>query len=247
MTSRSQMRDLAALWSAVSKSPLLWLTVTLITYWAAEAVYTRTGRAWLNPVLTSIGVVVGALLLTQTPYEDYFASVQLIHLLLGPATVALAVPLYRRVDRLRQMTGPILGALLIGSLVAIGSAVGIGSLLSASPEALLSMAPKSVTTPIAMGVSEKIGGLPALTAVLVILTGITGAVTSKYILDLLHIDDHSIRGFAIGVAAHGIGTARAFQMDEEAGAFSGLGMGLNGILTAIVVPILVDLLRLTPP
>ncbi|MGC9467018.1 MAG: LrgB family protein [Anaerolineae bacterium] len=237
------MRDLATVWDALSSSPLLWLTVTLITYRAAEAAYDRLGFAWLNPVLISIVIVVATLLVTQTSYEDYFAGVQLIHLLLGPATVALAVPLYHRIERLRQMTGPIVGALLVGSCVAVGSAVAIGWLLGASPATLLSLAPKSVTTPIAMGVSEKIGGLPSLTAVLVILTGIVGAITAEPVLNLLRVEDHSIRGFAVGVAAHGIGTARAFQMDDEAGAFSGLGMGLNGILTAVLVPIFVDLVR----
>jgi putative effector of murein hydrolase len=122
--------------------------------------------------------------------------------------------------------------------------VGLGRLLGASTPTLLSLAPKSVTTAIAMGVSEKIGGLPPLTAVLVILTGIIGAVSARYLLDLLRVRDQSIRGFAIGLASHGIGTARAFQMDEEAGAFSGLGMGLNGILTALLIPLLAKLLGL---
>jgi len=118
------------------------------------------------------------------------------------------------------------------------SAVGIAYALGASPEVVRSLAPKSVTIPIAMGVSDKIGGLPSLTAVLVMATGIIGAVSATFLLNLLRIRDYTVRGFATGVAAHGIGTARAFQVSQEAGAFSALGMGLNGVLTAIMVPVL---------
>ncbi len=129
-------------------------------------------------------------------------------------------------------------ALVAGSLVAVVSAVGIAWLLGASRETVLSLAPKSVTIPIAMGVAEKIGGLPSLTAVLVMATGIIGAVSATSLLNLLRIRDYTVRGFATGVAAHGIGTARAFQVNQEAGAFAALGMGLNGVLTAIMVPVL---------
>ena len=225
-------------------SALLWLSVTLGTYTAAEWVYKRTGITWLNPVLTAIAALSAILVITGTPYDTYFASTQLIHFLLGPATVALAVPLYNRISKVQQLSGPVGVALLGGSLAAIFSAVGLGALLGASPPTLLSLAPKSVTTPIAMGVSQQIGGIPALTAVLVILTGILGAVIAPYLLDVLRIEERSVRGFAIGLAAHGLGTARAFLVDEETGAFAGLGMGLNGILTALIVPILVDLLGL---
>jgi predicted murein hydrolase (TIGR00659 family) len=225
-------------------SPLLWMSVTLGIYAIADWVYKRTGLAWLNPVLTAIAALSAILVVTRTPYETYFAGTQLIHFLLGPATVALAVPLYNRIRKVQQLFGPLMIGLLAGSLAAIGSAVGLGSLLGASPPTLLSLAPKSVTTPIAMGVSEQIGGIPSLTAVLVIVTGIIGAVGAKYLLDAMRIEEPSIRGFAIGLAAHGLGTARAFMMDEETGAFAGLGMGLNGILTAVIVPILVDLVGL---
>ena len=183
--------------------------------------------------------------MSGTPYERYFERVQLIHLLLGAATVALAVPLYTYVRRLREHAVPLLIALFLGSITAALSALGIGALLGAERTTLLSLAPKSVTTPIAMGVAETIGGLPSLTAVLVILTGILGGVIAAPLLRWLRITDPSARGFAIGLASHGIGTARAFQMDEETGAFSGLGMGLNGILTALIIPILVTLLGLS--
>lgn len=232
-------------WSALIRAPLFWLTVTLLVYQAAQWLQTRTRSAWLNPVLISIMAVAAILMISGTPYDEYAQATQLIHLLLGPATVALAVPLYHRVGRLKYLLGPIAGALVVGALTAVLSAVALGKLLGASDLALLSLAPKSVTTAIAMGITEEIGGLPSLTAVLVILTGIVGAVGGKPILDLLRIEDPSTRGFAIGLASHGIGTARAFQIDEETGAFSGLGMGLNGILTATIIPVLVQLLGLT--
>ena len=161
-----------------------------------------------------------------------------------PATVALAVPLYLQFDRLKKLALPLAGALLAGSVTAIVSAVGIAWLLGAADATLLSVAPKSVTAPIAMGIAEKIGGIPSLTAVLVIMTGVSGAMMAKYVLDALRITDHGVRGFAVGVAAHGIGTARAFQVSEQAGAFAGLGMGLNGLVTAILMPLLLTLWRL---
>ncbi len=225
-------------------SGLLWLSVTLGVYAIADWIYRRTGITWLNPVLTAIAALSVILVVTRTPYDTYFAGTQLIHFMLGPATVALAVPLYNRIRKVQQLFAPIMIGLLVGSLAAIISAVGLASLLGASSPTLLSLAPKSVTTPIAMGVSEQIGGIPSLTAVLVIITGIIGAVGAKYVLDILRIEEPSVRGFATGLAAHGLGTARAFMIDEESGAFAGLGMGLNGILTAVIVPILVDLIGL---
>ncbi len=235
---------LLSVWNDLAQTPLLWLTVTLVIYQIASWLYRRANfMALLNPVLVAIVLVVIVLLVTRTPYQVYFDGAQFVHFLLGPTTVALAVPLYGYIQKLRQRAFPILGALLAGSVTAIVSAVGMGQFLGLADLTLRSLAPKSVTTPIAMGVSEKIGGLPALTAVLVILTGILGAVTAEYILRFLRIRDPSIRGFTIGLASHGIGTARAFQMDEETGAFSGLGMGLNGVVTAFLAPFLMKLLR----
>ena len=227
----------------LATGPLLWLTLTVGVYWLAMALYRRSRAfALLNPVLVSALLMVVVLRLTKTSYQVYLEGARFLHFLLGPATVALAVPLREHMGRLRQALIPILLALLIGSLTAIVSAVGIGWLLGLSPQALLSLLPKSVTTPIAMGVSEKIGGLPSLTAVLVILTGIIGAVAARDWLDLLRVRDEAARGFAIGLSSHGIGTARALQLGQETGAFSGLAMGLNGVLTALLAPLLVRLL-----
>jgi predicted murein hydrolase (TIGR00659 family) len=234
---------LADVWVYLSATPLLWLTVTLVVYQAAYWVYKRAGfHPLANPVAISIAVLVTVLKTSGTSYQTYFDGAQFVHFLLGPATVALAIPLYAQLDKLRRAWLPILGGLVVGSVTAIVSAVGIAWALGASPETLISLAPKSVTTPIAMGIAERLGGLPSLTAVLVVSTGIVGAVSAKYVLDALRVRDHAVRGFSVGVAAHGIGTARAFQVSEEAGAFAGLGMGLNGLATALIFPLLVWLL-----
>jgi predicted murein hydrolase (TIGR00659 family) len=230
---------IAGVWVYLSTTPLLGLTVTLLAYQGAYRLYERANfHPLLNPVAWSVAVLVALLVATGTPYETYFDGAKFVHFLLGPATVALAVPLYAQLGKLKRLALPLSVALLSGSLAAIASAVGIGWLFGASRETLLSLAPKSVTTPIAMGIAEKLGGLPGLTAVLVVATGIIGAVSAKYVLNALRIDDHAVRGFAVGTAAHGIGTARAFQVSEEAGAFAGLAMGLNGLATALLFPFL---------
>ncbi len=236
---------IADIWVYLSASPLLGLTITLLAYQGAYWLYRRAGfNPLLNPVLLAIIMLVAALKLTNTPYQTYFDGAQFVHFLLGPATVALAVPLYAQFDKLRAALLPLGWALLAGSLTAIISVLGIGWLLGAGETTLLSLAPKSVTAPIAMGISEKIGGIPSLTAVLVIMTGVSGAMMAKYVLDALRIRDYGVRGFAIGIAAHGIGTARAFQVSEQAGAFAGLGMGLNGLLTAVLMPLMLLIWRL---
>ena len=231
--------DISQIWVYLSASPLLGLTITLLAYQAAFKLYLRSGNNPLaNPVLIAVAMLVLFLAATGTRYETYFAGAQFVHFLLGPATVALAIPLYTQFKRVRAMLLPVLAGLLAGSLTAIVAAVLIGWLFGASQSTLLSLAPKSVTTPIAMGITERIGGIPSLTAVLVIVTGILGALGARYVFDAMKLRDPAIRGFAIGVAAHGIGTARAFQVNEQSGAFAALAMGLNGALTALLVPVL---------
>ena len=229
------------IWVYLSASPLLWLTLTLLAYQVAHAIHLRCHRHPLaNPVAIAVGALVLVLLVSGTPYDRYFDGAKFVHFLLGPATVALAVPLYGEWQRLRRMVGPLLAALLIGAVTAVISAVLIGWALGASHPTLMSLVPKSVTTPIAMGIAEKIGGLPSLAAVLVILTGIIGATLGPLLLRALRITDPAAQGFAMGVAAHGIGTARAFQMHPTAGAFSALGMGLNALATATLAPLLIQ-------
>lgn len=230
------------IWVYLSAGPLLWLTATLIAYIAAWQLYSRFAfNPLLNPVAGAVLLLVLLLWATGTDYATYFDGAQFVHFLLGPATVALAVPLYTHFGKVRRAALPMLAALLVGSLVAVGSAVGIALALGGSSQTIASLAPKSVTTPIAMGIAEQIGGLPSLTATLVIITGIVGAMSGGPLFDLMGIRDWRARGFAMGIAAHGIGTARAFQVNEVAGTFAGIAMGLNGLVTAILAPLLLGL------
>lgn len=224
-------------------APLLWVAVTVLAYQAARALHSRTGRSPLaNPVLISVALIIAVLVVTGTPYRTYFEGARLVHLFMGPATVAMAVPLYAQRERLKTMLFPLTIALLMGSAAAIGSGVLIGSFFGASTETLLSLAPKSTTMPIAMGVTEKIGGLPSLTSLTVTLTGISGAVMARRLFTLMRIDDPAVRGFAIGTTAHAIGTGYALQIGEVAGAFSALGMGLNGVATPVLLPLMIHIL-----
>ena len=238
------MRDeFFELWVYLSTTPLLGLTVTLLAYLAGRRLYEASGRnPLLNPVLIAIVLLVALLWIAGVPYRRYFEGAQFVHFLLGPATVALAIPLYRHFAEIRRNALAIAVSIAAGSLAAIASALAVGWALGASERTLLSLAPKSVTTPVAMGISESIGGLPSLTAVLVILTGIVGAVFGTYVLNALGLKDWRARGLGMGTAAHGIGTARAFQVNELAGAFSSLAMGLNALATAILVPVVIRLL-----
>lgn len=232
--------ELGHFWVYLSASPLLGLTLTLCAYLLAQWVYARCGFSPLaNPVAIAIALISLVLALSGMSYQRYFAGAQFVHFLLGPATVALAVPLARQVPRLRRSLLPLACALLAGCVTALVSATGIALLLGASPQLAASIAPKSATTPIAMAISEHLGGIPALTAVLVIGTGIFGAVTARFLMNALRIESHAARGLALGVASHGIGTARAFQVSAEMGAYAGLGMGVNGVLTALLAPWLV--------
>ncbi|MBD8655696.1 LrgB family protein [Oxalobacteraceae sp. CFBP 13730] len=229
-------------WVYLAASPLLGLPMTLCAYLAAQRIGAWSkGAPIANPVAIAIAIVVGILSLSGMSYERYFAGAQFVHFLLGPATVALAVPLVRQLPRLRQHWLPLTVALLAGSVTAIVSVVVVAQLLGATPALIATLAPKSVTSPIAMAVAERLGGLPSLTAGLVIGTGIFGAIFSTWLFHGLRVRSDAARGFAMGLAAHGIGTARAFQLSPEMGAFAGLAMGLNGALTALLAPWLVPL------
>ncbi len=232
------MRELEQAWVYLSASPLLHLTLTLVAYQVGMLIYRRGQlNPLLNPVLIAIILVVTVLVATGTRYETYFDGAQFVHFLLGPATVALAIPLYRQFDRVRRSALAMLVSIVAGSITAAVTGVAIAWLFGASPDTLVSIAPKSATAPVAMGITEQLGGFPSLTAVLVITTGILGAVLGPYLLDLLRIRDWPSRGLAIGTASHGIGTARALQVNEVAGALSGLAMGLNALATAVLLPI----------
>ena len=233
------MQEFRDIWVYLSASPLLHLTLTLAAFVLASVLYRRFQmNPLLNPVLLSVVAIVLILRGTDTSYATYFEGAQFVHFLLGPATVALAVPLYRQFDRVRKSAAAILVSLMCGSITSAVSAVSIAWFLGAETASIVSVAPKSVTAPVAMGISEQLGGLPSLTAVIVILTGIIGAMLGPLVLNWLKISDWAVRGVAIGAARRGVGTARALQVNEVAGGFSGLAMGLNALATAIILPIL---------
>ncbi|MDB6177322.1 LrgB family protein [Paracoccus sp. Z330] len=235
------MNDPVEIWSYLSRAPLWWLSCTLLVYMGSDSLAARLGRpALANPVLIAVCAMSAILWTTGTPYADYFDGAQFIHFLLGPATVALAVPLHSNLAAIRRLAAPILAALLVGSAVAAISAVLLAQAVGLPENVVISISPKSTTAPVAIAISEALGGLPSLTAVLVILTGIIGAITVTPLMNLLRIRDWRARGFAVGVAAHGIGTARAFQVNETAGAFAGIAMALNALMTSLLVPIIVS-------
>jgi predicted murein hydrolase (TIGR00659 family) len=231
--------EIFEIWVFLARSPLLWLTLTVLAYLAAYELYQRSGfNPVVNPVLIAVTLIIVVLLATGTPYPTYFEGAKFVHFLIGPATVALAVPLYTQFERLKRMWLPLTVALVAGSLTAMVSAMGIGWLLGGTPQTVLSLAPKSATMPIAMALAEQIGGLPSLAAVCVAITGISGAIMARSLLNLLRTQDPAVRGFAVGITAHAIGTARALQVNDTAGAFAALAMGLNGVATAVLLPLL---------
>ncbi|MFC7331787.1 LrgB family protein [Rhodocista pekingensis] len=238
------MNGLADIWVYLKASPLLWLTATVLAYLVGVRLFEWAGRRpWMNPVALAVALLIAVLVTTGTDYQTYFDGAQFVHFLLGPATVALAVPLWQHRAEVRRSALPLAAALLAGSVTAVLSAELTARLLGATPQVASSIAPKSVTTPIAMGIAEKIGGLPSLTAALVICTGILGAVLGGSVLRLLRVRDPRAVGTAMGTAAHGIGTAAAFQAHPLAGTFAGIAMALNGLLTALLVPVLLSLFR----
>ncbi len=235
--------DLHQIWVYLSANPLAGLTLTLVAYQCGLWLFEKLGRRpVLNPVLIAVVLIAGVLSLSGIDYRTYFDGAQFVHFLLGPATVALAIPLYNQFQEVRRSALALVVALLVGSAASALSAVALVWAFGGSAVTILSMAPKSVTSPIAMGVSEQIGGLPSLTAVFVIITGIVAASLGTWVLNLVRVKDWRARGFGMGVAAHGIGTARALQVNEVAGAFAGLGMGLNGLATALLLPTLYHLI-----
>lgn len=237
------MPDFVQLWVYLSSAPLFGLTATLVVYLTTSAAYERLGQSpWANPVLWSIIVLGTALVVTGIPYPGYFAGAQFIHFLLGPAVVAMSLPLWERRGVLQRAWGRFLLAALAGGAAAAASAVAIGWALGLPGEVLRSLAPKSVTAPVAMGVAESIGGVPALAAVFAVLTGLIGALSGRTLFRLLRVGEQPAewiaRGFAMGTAAHGLGAARSLQVHAEAGAYAGLALGLQVLLASLLIPLL---------
>lgn len=232
------MSTLHAVWMTLARTPAFGVATTALAYQFGCAMQQHSrGNALCNPVLIAIGLLIALLWLTGTDYPTWFSTAAWIHFLLGPATVALAIPLYKHIGEIRRAVLAIGVAVTTGAITASASAVATAWLLGASPVVIRSLAAKSVTMPIAIGVSTSIGGMPQLTAVLVVATGVFGAVCAPGLTALIGVRCWRARGLAAGVAGHGVATARMLTLDATAGAFAGLAMGLCGLLTAILLPL----------
>jgi putative effector of murein hydrolase len=235
---------IAEIWVYLSGDPLFALIITLATYQLGYMLYVRAKRnPLMNPVAICVLLTTIIIHMLNMPYEKYFEGAQFIHFLLGTATVALAIPIYNGFKRMKGKIFHMWVALTAGSTVSIVSAVGITTLMGASDNIIGSMYAKSVTAPIAMGIAERINVSPTLTAVFTVITGMLGAILAPYILNGLKINQWWIRGTAIGVGAHGLGITRAFSVNEEAGIYASMAMGLNGVISAIGLPIVLTFIR----
>jgi len=218
-------------------TPLFALLLTLASYRGAWWLYDKSGRhPLLHPFLVAMIPVIAVLLWLGIPYREYLAGTAVLQFFLGPATVALAWPLYRQLSTLRSIWLQVLLAIAIGAPLAAGLAIGLAALYGAPLDVIGSLAPKSITTPIALEVSRFTGGHAALAAGAVAITGIVGVLAAPLVFRLLRVTDDRIRGIALGLVAHAIGTARAFEYSERAGAYSSLALGLTGLLTALALP-----------
>lgn len=231
-----------AAWQAVIHHPLFGVAITLAAFQLSYAAYEKTRWVFLQPVLVSMLLVIGVLLACGLAYEEYRASAQLLTVMLGPATVALAVPLYLNLRRIRELFGPIMITLLVGGTTATALGMALAWGFGTDRMILMTLAPKSVTSPIAMLVAEQIGGIVALAAVFVMITGILGAIFGPELLRLCGVQHPAARGMALGLTSHAVGTAQALQESDECGAFAALAMSLMGLLTAVLLPLAVSLL-----
>ena len=238
------MNALHEVLSQLSNSHLPWLVLTMAVYLTSMALYKRFQcHPLLIPVFPSVVIIVCVLLATETPYATYQEGVEWLNILIGPATVALAIPLFAQRARIVALWRPIAVALTVGCVVALFSAMGIAWALGGSWETLISLAPKSATIPIALPMSERFGGLQSLAAVAVAVTGISGCMLAPLLMRLVRSHDPAVEGFAQGLTAHAIGTARSIQINPTAGAFAALAMGLNGVLTAVLMPFCVAIFQ----
>jgi putative effector of murein hydrolase len=240
------MPKFVELWVYLSSTPLFGLTATLFTYVIAQAFYARMRQApWANPVLWTVVLITCGLLFTGTAYPTYFSGAQFIHFLLGPAVVAMAWPLWQRRTPLRRYWHHFALAAVLGGGAASGSAVALAWAMGLPANVIYSLAPKSVTAPVAMGIAEQIGGIPALAAVFAVITGMVGALSGKYLFDFLRIPTDkpgwTARGFALGTASHGIGAARALQVNADAGAYAALALGIQIVVASVLIPLLASL------
>jgi putative effector of murein hydrolase len=221
----------------------LWLLVTIAAYWFGTWCYERGGRnALLNPWIIALVIVLLVLLATGTPYAAYADGVAFLNWLMGPAVVAIAVPLYQSLRQIRATLAPALVVVGVGAVTSVVAGAGLAALAGADRALVAAMAPKSVTTPVALQIAERVGGIEALTAVFVALTGIVGVLTSTGVCRLLKVTDHRAQGLVLGVTAHLLGVARGFSLSREMGTFAAVGMGVGALLVALVLPLVLALL-----
>ena len=234
--------DWQGAFAAVVHHPLFGIGITLGAYQVVLAAYEKSRWIFLQPVLVSMLLVIGVLLACGLTYTEYRKSTEILSILLGPATVALAVPLYLNLRRIKQLFWPTFTTLVVGGVVATTTCVLLGWWFGAEHMILMTMAPKSVTSPIAMLVAEQIGGVAALAAVFVLITGVIGAIFGPALLALCGVHNPAARGMALGLTAHAVGTSVALQEGEECGAFAALAMSLMGVATAVLLPLAVSLI-----
>ena len=238
-------QKLYSIWIYLQAEPLFWLTLTIGSYLIADFIYRKSNLfPLLNPVAISVLLVSLILIFFNIQYERYFEGAKFIHFLLGPATVALAVPIYKKWDLIVNNSKAIFISLLIGSVFAILVTYLLSLYFELPNELILSLLPRSVTAPIAMGISEIIGGIPSLTAIITLITGVIGASLGIFVFDLMKLKNMDARGFSLGLASHGIGTARAMSKNKNAGVFAAVGMGLSGLVTSILVPLFLKIISI---
>lgn len=226
--------------TSVINFPLFGVLITVAAFYLGQRLYLKSNRhPVLQPIVIGMTAVIGGVLLLRVPYETYYKSSYVLTAMLGPATVALAIPLFQHARRIRDLLLPIICTVLVGGSFSVGVALGILWLFDANLSTLLSMPTKSITTPIAMIVTEKIGGIPALSAMFVLITGAIGAMIGIPLMNKMGIKDEGVKGFTMGLTAHALGTARALEESAECGAFSALAMSITGVMTAILLPIIV--------
>ena len=236
-------QKLYSIWIYLQAEPLFWLTLTIGSYLIADFIYRKSNLfPLLNPVAISVLLVSLILIFFNIQYERYFEGAKFIHFLLGPATVALAVPIYKKWDLIVINSKAIFISLLIGSVFAILVTYLLSLYFELPKELILSLLPRSVTAPIAMGISEIIGGIPSLTAIITLITGVIGASLGIFVFDLMKLKNMDARGFSLGLASHGIGTARAMSKNKNAGVFAAVGMGLSGLITSMLVPLFLKII-----
>ena len=233
-----------ALIEYITNTPLVWLILTLGSFKLGIIIYEKFDKhTLLQPIIIAYAIIMSTLFITGVSYEEYFKGVEIIHFFLGPATVALALPLFNNLKHIKSLFLPIMITLVIAGVFSILIAVGLLWALDAKLPTILSMTTKSITAPIAIITSEQIGAIPSLAVGFVIITGIIGALLGTTIFRLINIKHDTSKGFALGVVSHGIGTARAIEISEKAAAFSALAMGLSGIFTAVFLPLIIQFLK----